>query len=302
MVLSVIICTHNPRQQYLARVLGALRNQSLPVEQWELLVIDNASQQPLTAATCDVLWHTRGRIVREEELGLSAARMRGMREAAAALLVFVDDDNVLDPDYLAQAIKIGRDWPQLGVWGGSIMPEFEVEPPERLREFLGCLSLREMKTPQWSNVMTCHDAQPWGAGLCVRANVAKAYLVQCRTATVQLTDRRGKELLCGGDIEICYVACSLGWGTGIFPDLRVTHLIPRGRIDEDYMVKVTEGIHTSAFLMTYKWQGIRPRSLIAGLGLLSMIKGILSHRGLHRRMYLARLRGIVAARRIIGAN
>ena len=48
--ISVIICTHNPREDYLRRVLKALRAQSLSAEQWELLLIDNASKEPLAAA------------------------------------------------------------------------------------------------------------------------------------------------------------------------------------------------------------------------------------------------------------
>jgi hypothetical protein len=46
--LSVILCTHNPRPDYLSRVLASLRGQTLPAEQWEFLLIDNASRQPLT--------------------------------------------------------------------------------------------------------------------------------------------------------------------------------------------------------------------------------------------------------------
>ncbi len=299
--VSVIICTHNPREQYLSRAVAALRRQTLPMEQWEFLIIDNASQEQLSAATCDLSWHPRARIVREEELGLSAARMRGMREAGAALLVFVDDDNVLDADYLTQALKISSGWPQLGVWGGSIVPEFEVQPPEHVKEFLGSLALREIKTPRWSNVMTCLDAEPWGAGMCVRIDVAKEYIVQFGRGTVRIVGVRGAALMRGEDIEICYVACGLGFGMGLFPELKITHLIPKERIDEDYLVRIAEGIHTSAFLLTYKWQGVRPRSLFAGLGALSILRDILYYRGIHRRMYLARLRGIVAARRIIAA-
>ena len=41
---SIIICAHNPRFHYLERVLAALRIQSLPYEQWELLLVDNASE------------------------------------------------------------------------------------------------------------------------------------------------------------------------------------------------------------------------------------------------------------------
>jgi glycosyltransferase involved in cell wall biosynthesis len=299
--ISVIICTHNPRPQYLARVLAALRAQTLPIEQWELLIIDNVSQVPLTVANWDLSWHPRARIVREEELGIASARMRGMREMAADTLVFVDDDNVLDPGYLAEVLRIGREWPQLGVWGGSIVPEFEVQPPEYLKEFLGCLALREIKTPRWSNLMTCLDAEPWGAGMSVRINVAKEYMMQFRKGAIQIMGARGMSLLGGEDVEICYVACSLGLGMGLFPELKLTHLIPKERIDEDYLVRMAEGIHTTAFLLTYKWQGICPRSLFAGLGVVSMLRDILHYRGIHRRMYLARLRGIIAARRTIAA-
>ena len=48
MELSVIICTHNPRLDYLGRVLDALREQTLGKEQWELVVVDNASTSSLS--------------------------------------------------------------------------------------------------------------------------------------------------------------------------------------------------------------------------------------------------------------
>ena len=37
--LSVIICTHNPRSDYLRRVLKALSEQTLLKERWEMLLI-----------------------------------------------------------------------------------------------------------------------------------------------------------------------------------------------------------------------------------------------------------------------
>jgi glycosyltransferase involved in cell wall biosynthesis len=52
-MLSVIVCTHNPRQDYLARALAALRDQTLPTNEWELLVVDNASDIHL-ARTIDL--------------------------------------------------------------------------------------------------------------------------------------------------------------------------------------------------------------------------------------------------------
>ena len=49
-VISVVIPTHNPRMDYLRRVLEALRGQTLPREQWEIIVVDNGSRVPLRAA------------------------------------------------------------------------------------------------------------------------------------------------------------------------------------------------------------------------------------------------------------
>src|SRR5580658_7466146 len=108
--ISVIICAHNPRRDYLSRALDALKAQSLPREQWELLLIDNASKEPL-ANSLDLSWHRGGRHVLEKELGLTPARLRGIREASGEVLVFVDDDNVLAPDYLDHALGIARSHP-----------------------------------------------------------------------------------------------------------------------------------------------------------------------------------------------
>ncbi|MCB9165602.1 MAG: glycosyltransferase, partial [Flavobacteriales bacterium] len=43
MTLAVVICTHDPQLDQLERTLDSLRGQDLPMEQWELLVVDNAS-------------------------------------------------------------------------------------------------------------------------------------------------------------------------------------------------------------------------------------------------------------------
>ena len=116
-LLSLIICTHNPRSEYLNRVLTSLKLQALPRSQWELILIDNASNIVL-ASEIDLSWHSYGRHVREEKLGLTNARLRAFKEASAEILVFVDDDNVLNPDYLQNTVEILEQHPNLGSnWG-----------------------------------------------------------------------------------------------------------------------------------------------------------------------------------------
>ena len=249
-------------------------------------------------------WHPYARHVREERLGLTAARLRGVSEAIADILVFVDDDNVLDANYLSEAIRIGREWPILGAWGsGATIPEFEVEPPDHLREFVDLLALQSVNEPRWSNVVPCVGARPWGAGQCIRAAVASAYRRYLEKPGIKITDRRGDALLSGGDLEIGFVACTIGLGLGIFPELKLIHLIPKERINEDYLIRLAEGLETSAIVLQYKWENIYPKSPIAGpVGLARVLKNLVSRKGIHRRMYMAGLRAKFRARSIILEN
>src|SRR6266481_6144767 len=119
--LSVITCAHNPRPGYLQQVIDALRIQTLGKERWEYLLIDNASTEPL-AASVDLSWHPKASHIREETTGLTPARLRGIQEAMGEVLVFVDDDNVLDTDYLEQVLRLLPAWRILGAFGGQVRP------------------------------------------------------------------------------------------------------------------------------------------------------------------------------------
>jgi glycosyltransferase involved in cell wall biosynthesis len=277
-----------------------LQNQTLSFECWELLIIDNASEESLTSEALGLYWHPHSRVIREEQLGLSSARLRGMQEASSGLLVFVDDDNVLDPNYLFQAMRISREWPALGVWGsGKTLLEFEEEPSDNVREFLPLLALRDVTHPQWSNIIPCAGARPWGAGQCVRSDVARAYREHTKSSGMHLSDRRGANLSSGGDVEISFVACSIGLGVAIFPELKLIHLIPKERVQEDYLVKLAEGIGISAGLLEYKWLKILPISPLSAVEILRTVKPLLFRRGIRRRMYLAGLRSRVRAHTIV---
>jgi glycosyltransferase involved in cell wall biosynthesis len=299
--LSVIICAHNPQPHYLRRVLDALRSQTLPKSQWELLLIDNSSSTPLRVQW-DISWHPNGRHCLESELGLSAARQRGIRESSGTVLVFVDDDNVLDPNYLSTALSIGEEWPILGTWGsGATIPEFEREPSETVKALLPFLALRDADAPRWGNVPVA-ESTPWGAGLCVRREIAEAYCDMEGQSELKITDRKGKSLLSCGDMEISYVARGRGFGTGVFPELKLVHLIPKERLSTDYLLNLCQASRTSCLLLTYKWSGSVPNYPFRPRGLLSVVKNWLTRRGLDRRRYFADVRAVIEARRLIAAS
>jgi hypothetical protein len=299
---SVIICAHNPRPDYFARVLASLRDQTLPLDNWELLIIDNASEKPL-APDWHISWHPTAHHILESELGVAMARRRGVREARADLIIYVDDDNVLDKTYLTHAISIGRDWPLLGAWGSRcIQADFEVKPSDSVIKFLPLLALRETASPQWSNVASCWQAMPWGAGLCVRKAVGLAYCQSYERSSIQITGRAGSSALSGEDKEIALVCSTQGSGFGIFPDLKITHLIPRHRVSEDYIVRLVEGTRFSDLLLDYKWLKITPASPRCLRVLLSVLKTLLLHSGIDRRARFASVRALAKAKKIIDAD
>ncbi len=300
MDVSVVICAHNSRPTYLRRVLSSLQAQDLPKQRWELILVDNLSRVPL--AGLDLSWHPHARHILEEKLGLTWARERGVREAIGDLIVFVDDDNVLVQNYLSEAVRIGCEWPRLGAWGsGSTIPEYEEPPDGGLTELLPYLTLREVPTARWSNMPDCAAAIPYGAGLCVRAKIATIWL-DFQRAAVRLSGRSGQDPLSGEDIEISWVACNAGFGVGIFPELRLTHLIRKERIAEDYLISLYEGTRFSNHLLAYKWRGVVPRDPLSCLGLLSIVRNLLLLRGLHRRMFLAATRAAMKARSNIASH
>ncbi len=247
--LSVVICTYNPRPDYLKACIAALQNQTLDFNRWELVVVDNRSDEP-TAAAVDLSWHPKWRILREETLGLTFARLHAIRETAGEIIIFVDDDNVLDANFLETAIRIAKDKPFLGAWSGQSRPAFEEPAPAWTRRYWGNLVIREFNRDVWSNLPLLPDSMPCGAGLCARRKVALHYLWLHESGRRAFQfDRTGKCLLSGGDNDLAACACEIGLGVGLISSLRLTHLIPQGRLTVDYLARLAEGIHYSSVLL-----------------------------------------------------
>ncbi len=290
--VSVIICTHNPRPDYLRRVLEALKAQTLPKEQWEMLLIDNASKEPL-APSWDLSWHPHARHIRENELGLTAARLRGIKETKGELLVFVDDDNLLAADYLRTALCINRDRPYVGAWGGQITPVFEEEPPKWTRPYWPLLGNRSVDQDQWSNLTNSTITLPLGAGMCVRRSVAVNYSERVKGNSMRLDlGRKGASLNSAEDWDLALTACDLGLATGVFKSLALEHLISPRRLSEDYLLRLSESIsYTSELLKAVRNPVQEPVFQSSFRAALGKLKRRLTMHPRHWRIHEAQRRG-----------
>lgn len=248
-LVSVILCTHNPRRDFLLQTLTGLKSQSLPLADWELVIVDNNSTEQL-ADYLDLSWHPYGKIIEEKRPGLTPSRQKGVTNTMGSLIVFVDDDNVLAPDYLAQSLSIAQTHPELGAWGGSITPQYEVEPPPWIESYLHCLALRQVRRKIWTNLYD-DRAAPWGAGLSIRRSVAAHYAELLQTDAVRCSlDRVKNSMMANGDIDLAFSAIDLGLGMGLFPQLNLTHLIPASRLTCEYLERQIEGSAASGVVLS----------------------------------------------------
>src|SRR5687767_957073 len=112
--LSVVVCCHNGADR-LPETLAHLAAQDDPGRPWELIVVDNASDDA-TATVAAANW-PRGpaplRVVSEPRLGLAYARLRGLMAAQYTLIAYIDDDNWLDADWLRHAITTMEAHPEV---------------------------------------------------------------------------------------------------------------------------------------------------------------------------------------------
>ncbi|QJE94283.1 glycosyltransferase [Luteolibacter luteus] len=267
-MITVVIPTHNPKSAFLERTLEALRGQTMPPEKWELLIIDNASSTPVDSAL--VAWHPAARIVREMELGLTHARLRAIREARGALMVWVDDDNVLDASYLERAAAAFEKSPRLGAAGGRSIPEYQEPPPKWFRLGLapcGCRDLGpEARVATWDAAKPEYPAcAPIGAGMVIRKEAmvpwAEAVVADPRR---QALGRKGKSLTSGEDNDINLTVLRGGWDLGYLPELSLTHLIPGTRLTLDYVTRIAR-VSYRDFVRVLDIHGIRPWPRISRL-------------------------------------
>src|SRR4051812_10013327 len=80
--LTVIICTHRPAVYHLTETFAALAKQTLPKNQWEVLLVGD----PQTRAIAEQVgtgWHLNLRFVDQAPEGIARARLRAMREFLA---------------------------------------------------------------------------------------------------------------------------------------------------------------------------------------------------------------------------
>ncbi len=116
--LSVIIPSHN-RREMLLTVLRAFEQQTIGPERFEVIISLDASTDGSAEAVLEINWPFAVRTTVPRTRGASSARNAGASLARAPRLVFLDDDIVVAPGFLAAHLRAASDNPGAVVMGES---------------------------------------------------------------------------------------------------------------------------------------------------------------------------------------
>ena len=234
-MISVVVCTHN-RGEMLLRTLDDLSRLSAGPTGLEILVVDNGS----TDDTRDrVATRSRAgphplRYIREDRLGQSHARNRGIREAAGDWILFTDDDVMVDP---AWAVRLPAELELLGVraGGGRVVPVWpESLPPWVATEgpLLERIAFVEYALPGGPRLLGDDDPSPVGCNMAIHRSLVAAG----DPFSVRL-GHRGHRLLGGEDTEFFARLRSAGVGLGYVPDALISHPVEPERLALTYLLR-----------------------------------------------------------------
>lgn len=236
MTISVIIFSHNPNIDRLNKVLNALKNQEESPSNWELIMIDNFSDNAIEKQF-DFSWHPNVKHFIEPKLGISNARSRGIREAEGELLIMVDDDAELYPNYIRLAKSIATEYPQIGCFAGSMLSASNIKAPYQYKKYLEMIGFRTIKRNQISNLYIW-ETTPAGPGMVIYAHIAKHYAKKIDEQQQHAAlGRRGESLMSSEDIDLAYHSIDLGYYNGLFAELKLNHLTIEEHLNEAYLIR-----------------------------------------------------------------
>lgn len=130
--VSVIICTHN-RGKMIVDCLGSVSRQTYPGEKTEVIVVDDGSQEKYFCELEEALEkHPHVKFCPKKHGGLSSARNYGAEKSHGEILVFTDDDIIMEEDYLEKIVAAYG--PGVGGVGGKIISYTKENALEKFAE------------------------------------------------------------------------------------------------------------------------------------------------------------------------
>lgn len=241
-MLSVILCTYN-RERYIYPVLQSIADGLLPQSEYEIVLVNNNSSDG-TEEVCrrfaadhpDI----RFRYCMEPQQGLSHARNRGIREAEGEVLVYVDDDALVNNEYLSTYAGFFASHPDAVAAGGPILPQYDgCEEPAWMSHYTRQLVTGKLYLGDHEREFP-RGAFPGGGNAAYR----KSVFDEVGLFNPEL-GRKGNSLIGAEEKDLFDKMTSRGIKFYYLPTAILYHLIPPKKLTQDYFDRLTYSIGVS---------------------------------------------------------
>jgi len=213
--------------------LDSLADQTLPKEQFGVLVIDDGS----TDGTDEQVrqWqHDHAdiacRLIRQPPMGLASARNTGLENADAPILAYLDDDALAHPDWLEGIVTAFQEFPTAGAVGGQVRVRWVRAGPGWWTDELDEVFNRFQ--PSDAPALLDFPQLPYGCNFAVRREVA----VRAGGFRTDL-GRRDGALLGGEETDLFLRLLEAGHPIAYWPAAVVEHLALPARANRWYVLK-----------------------------------------------------------------
>lgn len=258
-LVSIVICTYN-REKFLPDCLQSVDKLQANPGDYEVIVVDNNSTDTTAELIRDFIEshpHLPVRTVVETQQGLSNARNRGILEAKGHYVAFIDDDAILEPDYVTALKSFAATMPDVMGFGGKIIPTFVEGPePKWSNPFSRSLFFSQVDYGDQTTELKKTNQYPFGCNMVIKKSYFDEYEPfdsaigpmskdggRCDDKVLFLNMRRRS-------FPIYYV-----------PGLKVIHQIDTTRLSASYIRKLSEGLGYSLRLLARKegWLAVLKR-------------------------------------------
>jgi glycosyltransferase involved in cell wall biosynthesis len=239
-MISIIICTYN-RDKYIYNVLQSLAQNEFSTDLYEIVLINNNCTDQ-TEEKCNLFQqnypHVTFRYFIETEQGLSHARNRGIKEAKGDILVYVDDDALVNKEYLSAYYELFQNEKDVFAAGGPIIPKYETEPPKWMSFFTKELLTGYLE--QGNKIGKFKRKYPGGGNAAYRKEVFE----KTGLFNVEL-GRKGGNLVGAEEKDIFDKMATKGMRILYHPKAILYHIIPERKLTNEYFKRLTLSIGQS---------------------------------------------------------
>lgn len=259
--VTIVICFYNAAARIVPTLKHIIDQSARNHLNTELVLVNNAS----TDDTDRIIEETMQgfsvfpwKIVHEKTPGLANARLCGLKNASFDIILYCDDDNWLDIDYVSKAELILRNNSNIGILGGLGRAVSSIQIPDWFENVQNYYAVGP-QMPTSGRVIGKRNVV-YGAGMLIRKSIFEKLISE--GFAFQSLGRTKSNLSAGEDSELCLAVQIMGYHIQYEESLTFSHFIEPRRLTETYFQKMKNGISTSGFYSKFYLDFFKGRSIV----------------------------------------